>query len=90
MNQYCPQWQGVIEYRLEDRTRVDCLIDTLAMEFDWCRKWAEGVGQSLFYAKMTDKKPVLVLNCTEEEKEKFVRHASLAAPEVKIITIEKR
>ena len=90
VDQYCPQWLGDIEYRLPDRTRVDCLTATQAMEFDWCKKWAEGVGQSLYYSKMTGTKPVLVLICTDLEKERFVRRAQLAAPEVKIIVIKKR
>jgi hypothetical protein len=31
---YCQQWHGQIEYRLPDRTRVDCLTETQAIEFD--------------------------------------------------------
>lgn len=44
---------GIVEYPLADRTRVDCLTDTFAMEYDWCSKWAEAVGQSLWYAANT-------------------------------------
>jgi len=36
VDHYCQQWRGQIEYRLPDRTRVDCLTDTQAIEFDWC------------------------------------------------------
>lgn len=90
VDKYCPQWHGVIEYKLPDNTRIDCLTPVYAMEFDWCHKWAEGVGQSLFYAHMTNRKPVLVLICSDKEKHRFIKRAQLAAPELKIIIIEKR
>lgn len=55
---YC---KGEIEHRLPDRTRVDCLTDTHAIEYDWASKWAEAVGQSLYYAFQTNKKAGIVL-----------------------------
>jgi len=48
--------KGVVEYRLMDRTRVDCLTDTHAIEFDFASKWAESIGQALHYSAMTGKK----------------------------------
>ena len=55
---YC---QGEIEYVLADRTRVDCLTSTHAIEYDWGKKWAESLGQALFYSAMTGKKAGIVL-----------------------------
>lgn len=55
---WCP---GEIEYVLEDSTRVDCLTDEYAIEFDWDYKWAESIGQSLHYSLMTGKKAGVVL-----------------------------
>lgn len=52
---------GVVEARLSDGTRVDCLTETHAIEVDWARKWMEGVGQSLHYAEVAKKKPGLAL-----------------------------
>ena len=89
VNDYCPRWHGQIEYRLKDRTRIDCLTETEAIEFDWCKKWAEGVGQSLYYAKMTGTNPVLALICTEKEQDRFLRRAKIAAPWIKVIIIRK-
>ena len=58
---YCSAHGGVEEYVLSDRTRVDCLTDTHAIEFDFADKKYEAVGQSLHYAVMTNKKPGIVL-----------------------------
>lgn len=44
-----------MEYRLSDNTRVDCMTDTLAVEFDFANKWAECIGQALYYGKQTKK-----------------------------------
>jgi hypothetical protein len=79
VDEHCPRWGGQIEYALEDRTRVDCLTDTYAIEFDWCKKWAEAIGQSLYYSKMTGKAPAVVLICSPNEK-RFVDRFKLAAP----------
>ncbi len=53
--------QGTLEYKLPDRTRVDCLTDEYAIEFEFASKWAEAVGQSLYYGLKTSKKPMIAL-----------------------------
>lgn len=52
---------GVTEYRLSDGARVDCLTDSHAIEFDFDKKWAEAIGQALYYATKTHKKAGIVL-----------------------------
>ena len=52
---------GIIEFRLDDGTRVDCLDVDTAWEYDFAPKWAEAIGQSLHYSRMTGKKPGIVL-----------------------------
>ncbi|MBE0498484.1 MAG: hypothetical protein IBX43_04500 [Campylobacterales bacterium] len=47
---FCKAFGGVAEHILPDRTRVDCLLDTYAIEVDFAQKWAESIGQSLYYA----------------------------------------
>jgi len=49
------------EVVLEDNSRVDILSNTYAIEVDFAKKWAESIGQSLFYAEMTGKKPAILL-----------------------------
>ncbi len=53
--------QGKIEFVLPDKTRVDCLTDTQAIEYDFSHKWAEAIGQSLYYSAMTGKQAAIVL-----------------------------
>tara|TARA_B100000029_G_scaffold450512_1_gene474494 strand:+ start:268 stop:672 length:405 start_codon:yes stop_codon:yes gene_type:complete len=57
------QMGGVAEFRTPDGSRVDILTDEVAWEVDWCRsgKWAEGVGQALFYGLATNRQPGLIL-----------------------------
>ena len=61
VNQWCTSDFGRKEAVLWDLTRVDCLAKDYAIEFDFAKKWAESVGQSLYYSKMTKKQPAVVL-----------------------------
>ncbi len=55
----CEQLGGEMEYRLPDRSRVDCLTDAYAIEVEFAKKWAEGIGQSLYYAQETGRQPAI-------------------------------
>lgn len=68
---YC---EGLIEFRLEDKTRVDCLTETHAIEYDFGSKWAEAIGQSLYYAMYTGKRAGIVLIISPREK-RFLKRA---------------
>lgn len=67
--EWCKIHNGKIEYRLNDDTRVDCLTATHAIEFDFARKWAESIGQALYYSIKTGKKAGVVLIMEQPEKE---------------------
>lgn len=58
---FCALVNGQLEYRLQDHTRVDCLTSNYAFEVDFGRKAYEAVGQALYYAMETGKKPGIVL-----------------------------
>ena len=58
---WCTEQKGQMEYVLPDFTRVDCLTEDHAIEFDFANKWAESIGQALHYGMMTGKKPGIVL-----------------------------
>ncbi len=58
---WCDRFNGETEFVLPDRARVDCVLDKYAIEFDFGKKWAESVGQSIFYASQLDKRPGIVL-----------------------------
>ena len=41
--------------------RIDLVTDEFAFEIEWARKWKESIGQTLWYAMQTNKKPAIVL-----------------------------
>ena len=51
-----------------DRTRIDCLHPVFAIEVDFSHKWAEGIGQALYYAALYDRRPGLILICGHRKK----------------------
>jgi hypothetical protein len=88
---FCDDLDGEMEYVLKDRTRVDCLTDEYAIEVDFAKKWAEGIGQSLHYAQMTGKKPAIgfIMN-TKKDQRYFKRLDTLAKKYgIKVFIIEK-
>lgn len=71
---WCNKHNGIMEYKLNDKTRVDCLTDTLAVEVDFAPKWHECIGQALYYSKKTHRTPACVLIIENGKKdEKFVQ-----------------
>jgi hypothetical protein len=72
---FCNKLSGIIEYRLPDRSRVDCLTDTHAFEADWADglKVYESIGQSLYYAAETGKQPGILLLVRKRNSDKHIR-----------------
>ena len=66
---WCSAHKGIEEYENKDFTRVDCLTEQNAVEFDFANKWAESIGQALHYAYMTCKKGKVVLILENPKKE---------------------
>lgn len=58
---WCDKHNGTMEVKLDDNARVDCLTDKYAVEVDFAPKWAECIGQAVYYAKKTRKKPACLL-----------------------------
>lgn len=67
---WCDKHNGEMEFQLNDKTRVDCLTDTLAVEVDFAPKWHECIGQALYYGRKTRKIPACVLIMENPENEK--------------------
>lgn len=84
---YC---KGVVEYRLPDKTRVDCLTDEYAIEFDWAKKWAESVGQSLYYAKKTGKKPAVAIIVKSAKDDKYIERINAVDKGITIFKIKAK
>lgn len=66
---WCSSHSGIEEYENQDKTRVDCLTNCNAVEFDFANKWAESIGQALHYQKMTGKRGKVVLILENPNKE---------------------
>lgn len=63
------QLRGESEHRLPDGARVDILTDDAAIEIDWPSKWAEGVGQALYYGAATGRKATVIYLVSDPERE---------------------
>jgi len=82
---YQHQWNilyggGIESKTLPDGSEVDILTPRYAVEVDFAPKWAESVGQSLYYADRTGMLPcvVLILEHPEKEQEELARLLVLA------------
>jgi hypothetical protein len=58
---WAAQHGGHIEHRLADGTRIDVLTGSHAVEVEYGCKWAEAIGQALWYATASGKTPGIVL-----------------------------
>lgn len=67
--QWCNAKGGQLEYRLNDNTRIDCLLPSMAVEFDYANKWSECIGQALYYGIKTNRQPACVLIMERGEKD---------------------
>ena len=77
---WCEAKGGTLEYVLSDKARVDCLLPDLAVEFDFANKWAECIGQAIYYSKMTDRQAACVLIMENGEKDlKYLKRLRRAA-----------
>lgn len=77
---WCSARSGQMEYTLNDKTRIDCLLPTMAVEFDFANKWAECIGQALYYGQKTGRTPACVLIMENGEKDlKYLKRLRKAA-----------
>ena len=69
-DKWCSEHNGQTEVVLPDKTRADCITSTHAIEFDFGKKWAESLGQALYYSLQTVKRAgiVLILETPKDRK----------------------
>lgn len=85
-NYWCSANYGKTEYILDDKTRIDCLTENYAVEMDFANKWAESIGQSLYYAARTEKMPGVVLIVEDYQKDsKYLKRLLTVAKPYNII-----
>lgn len=89
---WCEKNHGELEHRLGDGARVDCLTGEYAVEVEYAHKWAEAIGQSLYYARMTGKKPGVVLIIRENGDQRFARRLRAVAQQqgIRVWTVRPR
>lgn len=87
-NEWCTQDFGRKEAILWDMTRVDCLTKDYAIEFDFAKKWAESIGQALYYSKLTGKAPAIVLILTSPTDYRYVKRIERLDNEIKLFLIK--
>lgn len=63
---------GQTEYVLKDNSRVDIVTDTFAIEVDFASKWAEAIGQSLYYAERLNKKPGILFVVDGKQENRYI------------------
>jgi len=81
---FCKSEKGIIEYKLSDNTRVDCLTATHAIEVEFARKWEESIGQSLYYSIMTKKKAGVYLIIESDKDYKYLKRLKKVAKKYNI------
>ena len=88
VDNWCKIEFGRKEAVLWDMTRVDCLTKDYAIEFDFAKKWAESIGQSLYYSKMTGKPPAVVLILTGITDYRYVKRIERLDKGIKVFLIK--
>ncbi|MFQ5480639.1 MAG: hypothetical protein ACE5DW_05115 [Thermodesulfobacteriota bacterium] len=63
---------------------MDCLTDNYAVEVDFASKWAEAIGQSLYYSARTGKKPGILLIIEKNPEKRYLRRLNFAIDEAKL------
>ena len=72
----CAALQGTSEVQLADKTRADCITLSYVIEVERPYKWAEGIGQVLYYAThFPDRTPVLVFVVSNPMDGRYISRA---------------
>ena len=87
-DEWCTPDFGRKEVILWDMTRVDCMTKDYAIEFDFAKKWAEAIGQSLYYSKLTGKSPAIVLILTSPTDYRYVKRIERLDNGIKVFLIK--
>ena len=83
----CDALKGQAEYTLPDKTRVDCLTEEYAIGVVWANKWAEGVGQSIYYSLISHKKPAIALIMDKKSDERHYKRLNVVANKLNFYVI---
>ena len=84
---WCKKYGGYSEVKLADETRVDCVLNDYAIEFDFANKWGESIGQSLYYSISLNKKAGVVLIMEDMQRDKRYLARLLKVADLNNITV---
>ena len=68
---WCFSHGGMVGIMLGDKTRCDCVTESHAIEIEFADKWADAIGQSLYYSLQTGKIAGIVLILESETDHKY-------------------
>lgn len=68
---WCGYLKGTIEYRFDDGTRVDCLLDHYAVEVEFAHKFLNSTGQANHYARKSGLKSGILLIIEKKSDVKY-------------------
>ena len=87
---WCKAMGGSMEVVLDDGARVDCVTKDYAVEVDFAPKWAESIGQSLYYALALSKQPAVLLIVDKDKDYRFTGRLRRVARKyhIKVYTVE--
>ncbi len=77
-DRWCFSHQGEREVLLPDYSRVDCVTRDYVIEVEFARKWAEAVGQVLYYGAKSGRKKGIVLILERAKDKKYLRRLKTA------------
>jgi len=80
-NLWCQQHGGVTEVVLADSARIDCLTETHAIEVEFAAKWAESIGQALYYSYRTGLQPGVLLILERKSDARYQKRLQAVADE---------
>ncbi len=80
---WCDRLNGKPEYRLRGGSRVGCLTSKYAVEFAKGPKWAEAIGQALFYGVETNRHPAVVLIQEDPREERYWKRLKQVSDKLK-------
>lgn len=91
VQKWCP---GEVEVPLEEpfgpSTRVDCIHNGVAWEADWGHKWAEAIGQALYYAERTELRPGVLLILKDANDVRYLARLLTALKQMRSLDPDKK
>lgn len=78
-NLFAKDINGQTEVVLNDKASVDIVTDTYAIEVDFAPKWAESIGQCLYYGIMMNKKPGILLVVDGNKEQRYINRVLYTA-----------